>query len=65
MDGYMTIKETAELWGLSPRWIQTLCSDGKIDGAVKFGSVRAIPSDANRPKDSRVTTGEYRNWRKK
>lgn len=65
MDGYMTIKETAELWKLSPRWIQTLCSDGKIDGAVKFGHAWAIPSSAERPKDSRIITGEYRNWRKK
>lgn len=64
MDGYMTIKETAELWGLSPRWIQTLCSDGKIDGVIKFGHAWAIPSNAERPKDSRIITGAYRNWRK-
>ena len=30
---YMTIKETAELWNLSQRWIQTMCANGKIEGA--------------------------------
>lgn len=34
---YMTIKETAELWGVTPRWVQTLCINGKIKGAIKFG----------------------------
>lgn len=65
MDGYMTIKETAELWELSPRWIQTLCAKGKIEGAIKFGHAWAIPRNANRPIDKRVTTGEYKCWRKK
>ena len=34
-------------------------------GAGKIGNVWAIPADAKRPDDKRVTTGEYRNWRKK
>lgn len=46
MDEYMTIKETAELWGLSPIWIQTLCTNGKIEGDVKFGHVWAISREA-------------------
>ena len=62
---YLTIKETAEKWNLTPRRIQKMCSDGKIDGAIKFGRDWAIPRDAARPKDERVTTGEFRNWRKK
>ncbi|MCD8151274.1 MAG: helix-turn-helix domain-containing protein [Clostridiales bacterium] len=61
---YMTIKEAAELWGLSRRWVQTMCSVGKIEGAVKFGGVWAIPKDARKPEDKRVTTGKYKNWRK-
>lgn len=65
MKDYMTIKETAELWNVSPRWVQTLCSNGKIDGVVKFGKAWAIPKDVEGPKDERVTTGAYVNWRKK
>ena len=42
-----------------------MCAEGKIQGAVKFGRDWAIPADAEKPKDARVKSGEYRNWRKK
>ncbi len=65
MEGYMTIREAAEVWGVTPRRIQVLCSDGRIEGAMKFGRDWAIPKDAKKPTDKRVTTGAYKNWRKK
>ena len=65
MEGYRTIKEMAEQWDLTVRRVQKMCADGKIDGVQRFGNAWAIPEDAERPKDGRVTTGEYRNWRKK
>ena len=65
MEGYMTIKQAAKKWDVTPRRIQKLCTDGRIEGATKFGRDRAIPADATKPEDKRVTTGEYRNWRKK
>lgn len=61
----MTIKQTAELWGLTPRRIQFFCTEGRIEGAMKFGRDWAIPVDAKRPLDKRVTTGKYKNWRKR
>lgn len=64
MDNFITIKETADLWGITPRRVQKLCAEGKIDGATKFGRDWAIPANAVKPKDGRVTTGEYRNWRR-
>ncbi len=64
MDNFITIKETADLWGITPRRVQKLCAEGKIDGATKFGRDWAIPANAEKPKDGRVTTGEYRNWRR-
>jgi hypothetical protein len=64
MDEYVTIKEIAEKWDLTTRRVQKMCSDGKIPGASKFGRDWAIPKDAEKPTDGRVTTGEYRNWRK-
>lgn len=64
MEGYMTIGETAEKWKLTKRRVQKMCADGEIEGAIKFGTVWAVPRDVTRPKDGRVTTGEYRNWRK-
>lgn len=63
IESYMTIKEAATQWGLSERQIQYLCADGKIENAVKFGRAWAIPKNATKPGDRRITTGEYRNWR--
>ena len=38
-----------------------MCLNGQIEGAVKLGRKWAIPIAAERPKDGRVTTGEYMN----
>lgn len=62
---YLTIKQAAEKWSISKRRIQILCREGRIDDVVKFGRVWAIPVDAEKPVDARITTGEYVNWRKK
>lgn len=63
IDGYATIKETAERWNITVRQVQYLCAKGQVEGAVKFGRAWAIPKEAKKPTDGRVTTGEYRNWR--
>lgn len=42
-----------------------LCAEGRIKGVTKFGKAWAIPVDADKPTDNRVTTGKYKNWRKK
>lgn len=59
MEGYMTLKEASQKWGKSDRWINTLCLDGRIEGAVKFGNTWAIPANALPPKDERVKSGKY------
>ncbi len=64
MNGYKTIKETAEQWGISVRRIQKMCEDQRIPGVVKFGRDWAIPNDAEKPADGRVKSGKYKNWRK-
>ena len=64
MHGYKSLAEMAKEWGISERRINTLCLQGRIEGAEKFGGVWAIPCDAEKPCDGRITTGEYRNWRK-
>ena len=57
--GYLSIRQTSEKWSLSARWINDLCSDGRIPGAMKIGSYWAIPEDAEKPKDKRVKSGKY------
>ena len=65
MDDYLTAKEVAEKWNLTTRRVQKMCEDGDIPGVIRFGRAWAIPKDAEKPVDGRITTGEYRNWRKK
>ena len=65
IDGYTTVGEIAERWKLSERTVQIMCLEGKIVGATKFGRSWAIPDNVERPADGRITTGEYKNWRKK
>ena len=49
VNGYIRPEEIAERWNVSIRQIQILCKAGKIDGAVKFGTIWAIPEDAVKP----------------
>lgn len=46
---YMTLKQTSEKWGISPRMINYYCSAGRIVGAVKMGTVWLIPKGAKKP----------------
>lgn len=50
---YMTLKEASEKWGVTPRRINYLCSDGRIPGAVKIVTIWLIPKDAKKPVDRR------------
>ena len=56
---YKSIREMAEIWGISKRRIQVLCSENRIDGAVKIGYSWAIPADAKKPDDARIKSGKY------
>ena len=61
---YLEVNEIAEKWNITTRRVQIMCADGLIPGAVKFGRSWAIPEDVEKPADGRITTGEYKNWRK-
>lgn len=62
---FCTVNEIAEKWNVSLRCVRQLCTMGKIPGAVQFGKAWAIPRNAEKPTDGRITTGEYKNWRNK
>ena len=34
---YISAKEASEKIGVTVRWIQQLCKDGKVEGAQRFG----------------------------
>lgn len=50
---YTSIKEQSALWGITPRRIQVLCENGRINGAKKIGNSWAIPCSAEKPADGR------------
>jgi len=50
---YITVKEAAERWGVSPRSITYHLVDGRIPGAVKKGNLWLIPTSAEKPADLR------------
>ncbi len=49
MDGYMSVKEAAELWDISERQVQKLCSEGRIIGVTRFSNSWVIPIDLPKP----------------
>ena len=51
---YIGIEETAKKWGTSKRFVQLLCSEGRIEGATRLGRAWMIPKDARKPMDGRT-----------
>lgn len=33
---YMTVREAAEKWDITERWVQKLCEENRVKGAVRF-----------------------------
>lgn len=56
---YLSIRQTAEKWGLSKRRVQVLCSEERIPGAMKIDSSWVVPSNAEKPVDARIKSGKY------
>ena len=55
---YMTLKEAAEKWGVTPRRVNYYCAGGRIPGAVKMAGVWLIPKNAEKPIDGRTKQGK-------
>ena len=45
---YMTLKEAAEKWGVTPRRVNYYCAGERISGAVKMAGIWLIPSRMRR-----------------
>ena len=53
---YFTTKEAAFDWGVTPRAVRHLLSQGRVTGAVKVGGHWFIPLEhADKPQDLRST----------
>ena len=54
---YMTLKEAAEKWGVTPRRVNYYCARERIPGAMKMAGVWLIPKNAEKPIDGRTKQG--------
>lgn len=61
---YISVKEASEKWNMTPRRVQVLCNQNRIEGAQRVGSVWIIPEVAEKPDDARKKT-EVNSHRKK
>lgn len=50
---YISVKEAADNWNISVRWVQKFCAEGRIPNVLRFGHSWMIPKDAKRPYDLR------------
>ena len=50
---YISVKQAAEKWQMTPRRVQILCNNNRIVGAQRVGNVWTIPENAEKPDDAR------------
>lgn len=53
MNGYITVREIAEKWGVTPRQVQILCKTNRIPGATRLSRIWVIPENAKKPTNER------------
>ena len=56
---YLSVRQAADKWGISPRRVQILCNQNRIEGAMKIGYAWVVPADALKPPDARIKSGKY------
>jgi len=49
----LTTSEMAKKWDISRRRVTTLCTQGRIEGAILKGNTWLIPENAEKPDDPR------------
>lgn len=57
-EGYKTVAEAAEGWGISARRVRDFCLNGRIPGVKAEGRSWLIPADAERPVDGRTVSAK-------
>ena len=59
---YMTLKEAAEKWGVTPRKVNYYCAPGRLSRDVKIATNWLIPKDAEKPIDGRTKQGKVKKY---
>ena len=61
LNGYITVQETAEKWGVTPGQVQILCKENRIAGATRMSRIWVIPEGAEKPTVDRRTQSRRKN----
>lgn len=61
MNGYITVQEAAEKWGVTPRQVQILCKESRVIGAMRMSRIWIIPENAEKPTSNKRGQGGERN----
>jgi len=51
---WITPSQAAKQWEITERQVQSLCAQGKVNGAIRVSRVWLIPKDVNKPVDGRT-----------
>ena len=57
---YLTAAEVAKKWNVSSRRVTLLCTEGRVNGAIKKGFMWLIPETATKPVDPRKIRENYK-----
>ena len=60
---FYTTTEMSKIWKISRRRVTTLCTEGRIEGAILKGNTWLIPCDANKPEDPRKLRSNERSFK--
>ncbi len=58
MNGFITVQEASDKWGITPRQVQILCKENRIPGALRMSRIWIIPEDAEKPTKSSAKKAE-------
>lgn len=61
----ISLGEYAEKHGKAPSIVRQMAASGRFNTAQKIGRNWVVDSEEPYPTDKRVTSGKYKNWRKK
>ncbi|MEG1502423.1 MAG: hypothetical protein RR370_03435 [Synergistaceae bacterium] len=57
MNGYITVQQAAEKWGITERQVQILCKENRIEGVARLSRIWIIPENASKPTNNRRKAG--------
>ena len=58
---WLTPEEISVEWGIKPRRVQALCSNGQIPNAIRKGRMWLIPKGTSKPIDGRTKAAKNTN----